>query len=122
MLKSYKCCECSTSVVVPKIVSTVSCPRCGDVSFVTDGNVRRMYPALHMRPVTHPLPDANYPLSIWMPTRTRPIEAGLYHVRFRHTEPHAIPLHWNGYAFVAPDDYSKRIDTREFLTWRGVLA
>lgn len=120
MLKSYRCCECGTSVIVPKVVSTVTCQRCGDVSFVTDGIVRRMYPALHMYPVTHQLPDPQYPFSKWMPTGTRPVVSGLYHARFRHTEPHVLTLQWTGCKFV--DSSGTRVAMSQFLTWRGVLA
>lgn len=121
-MKSFACCECGTNVVIPIVVKTVSCRHCGDVYFIGElGNVRRVYPSLHMQPVTHPLPCSNYPLSKWMMPWTRPIRAGIYHCRFRHTEPHIIELMWQGAFFVVPST-GERVDTSHLLTWRGVLV
>lgn len=120
MRSIFRCTECGASVTVPLTVKSVSCRRCGDVSFVNDGAVRRVYPTLHMLPVDAPRPDSDYPLSKWMLPWTRPVMPGNYHLRFRHTEPQAFVAWWDGVKFTTSD--GQRIDMRNFLTWRGLLA
>lgn len=115
-----QCTECGANVAVPLSLKTVSCTRCGDAYFVIDATMRRMYPMLHMLPVDHPLPCDGYPLSKWMMPHTRPIIAGNYHVRFRHTEPEVLIAHWDAVCFRAPN--RQRVDMRNFMTWRGLLA
>lgn len=120
-MSSFQCTECGAAVVIPLKCKTVSCRRCGDVSFVNDGAPRRVYPALHMLPVDHPHefgPD--YPLSKWMLSWTRPVTSGNYHVRFRHTEPTVYIARWDGVAFRTPT--GERVRMGNFLTWRGLLA
>lgn len=119
MRSRFSCTECSADVIVPLKVTTVSCRRCGDVSFVNDGAPRRYYPALSMYPIDHQS-DCSA-VSKWMLPWTRPIRAGVYDCRFRHTEPHVIRLRWNGAGFVVPDT-GERVSMRYFLTWRGMLA
>ena len=126
----FKCTECGAIIRVPTAVKTVSCRRCGDVNLVTDGQLRRMYPALHMLPVDAPRPTESvpphwymqpeYPLSKWMLPWTRPVKPGNYHVRFRHLEPGVFVARWDGVCFRAPD--GQRVRMRDFLTWRGLLA
>ena len=116
MRKTLQCDECRALITLPATVKTVSCSRCGETYLVNDGNPpRRLYPALHMYPVTVEGVE-----SIWMPTQTRPIRHGLYECRFRTTEPHVLRLHWNGRRFLAST--GEPVAMGEFLTWRGVLA
>ena len=83
-----------------------------------DDGWRRMYPALHMFPLTN-LRDPNPTYSKWMPTRTRPVFHGEYDVRFRHTEPAVLRLMWDGRRWHSGE---QPVDSRNLLTWRGVLA
>lgn len=120
-MRTFQCTECGVAVTIPLKVKTVSCRRCGDVSFVNEGNVRRVYPALHMYPVdTKHDHGSDYPLSIWMLPWTRPVRQGFYDCRFRHTEPNVIRLWWNGVSFTTAD--GQRVSMTQFLTWRGLLA
>jgi len=121
MNNSFPCSECGATVRLPYSpkITTVACGRCGDVSMITDGKVRRMYPALHMQPMS-----VNEPLvvSAWMPTRTRPVAPGEYQCRFRTTGDAILPLYWDGVCFRALDNVGSRVKMGDFLTWRGVLA
>lgn len=120
MLKHYACTECGHPVSLPlsESIKTVTCPRCGDVSMIHDGNVRRIYPALHMHPIDHVGELAA--VSKWMPTRSRPVRPGWYDCRFRTTEPHVLRLQWDGKHWYSAAN--ERVDTRQFLSWRGMLA
>ena len=124
MQQTYCCSECSTHVQLPLSpkIKTVTCPRCGDVSMLTDGVRRRFYPALHMTPFPHPhIASEDDIVSAWMPTHTRPVAIGMYECRFRTTEPHVLLLKWDGIKFV-DGTMDTRVAMRDFLTWRGVLA
>lgn len=114
-MSNYVCTECGATVRIPRVVSTVTCQRCGDVSFCDGGVARRMYPALTMCP----LGTFGGVESKWMPTHTRPVRSGLYECRFRDIEPRVIVLHWNGRHFT---HCGEPVRMRHFLTWRGVLA
>lgn len=118
MRPTYQCAECGATNDLPLTVRTITCQFCGDVCFVTDGKVSRMYPSLHMLPADTPR-DPDYPLSKWMPTQTRPVLPGWYDCRFRTTGDCVLRLWWNGMWFAAS---GKRVVMDEFLTWRGVLA
>jgi hypothetical protein len=120
-MASFKCTECGAVVNIPLKLKSVTCPDCGDGSFVNDGAVRRMYPGLHMYPVDHAHSHgADYPPSKWMLPWTRPVIPGNYDVRFRHTEPAVLRLRWNGACFVTAE--GQRVQMTQFLTWRGALA
>lgn len=122
MRRTFQCEECRTVGYVPSGgIKTAICARCGDVYFCDEGRVtRRVYPALHMFPIDVER-EPNYPFSKWMPTHTRPIMAGLYHLRFRHTEPNVIVAWWDGHCFRDRRNGVRLVMT-QFLTWRGVLA
>ncbi len=110
------CTECGATIA-PSATSTVRSRRCGDVYYTETG--RRVYPALHMYPVTHPR-DPGYPLSKWMLPWTRPLMPGMYHVRFTSTEPRVLLAWWDGANFV--NMQGERVCMTDFLSWRGVLA
>lgn len=116
MSSDFKCSECAAWVNIPRALKTVTCRRCGEVYFCNDGEPRKMYPALSMYPA-----DTDGVVSKWMPTHTRPVREGLYEARFRNIEPAVVLVVWNGVRFVVPFT-GERIQMREFLTWRGVLA
>lgn len=118
MQSHFQCSECCASVRLPlsPAIKSVTCPRCGDVSFIRDdGSVRRVYPALHMRP--NGTPDG-VP-SKWMSAKHRPVVPGAYDCRFRTTEPVILFLHWDGHVFRSE---GLRVQCSELLAWRGVLA
>lgn len=115
MTEFYTCAECRALNRRPVSVKTSACVRCGDVTWLHDGKWGRFYPMLHMLPAT-----ADGPVSKWMPGTTRPVVAGLYDTRFRHTEPTVIRLLWDGRHFVAPD--GRRVEMTQFLSWRGVMG
>lgn len=124
MIDYYECGECRTQTALPlrrSGIKTVTCRRCGDVRFVNDGKLgERMYPSLHMLPVDHIPHDGCGALSKWMPTHTRPVVVGDYHVRFRHLDPSVLIARWDGKHFVAAA--GQRVSMTNFLTWRGLLA
>lgn len=120
MHTNFKCCECSAWVNIPyaKSIKTVSCHRCGETYFCNDDlPPRKFYPALSM----HPIDTAGGVPSKWMPTTTRPVRPGNYECRFRSTEPAHVQLYWTGVMFAVPST-KERVQMRDFLSWRGVLA
>lgn len=117
---NFHCAECGAKITAPRArdITTVSCSNCGDVYFVgVDRPPRRFYPALHMRPITTP----NAVESKWMPSHTRPIVAGDYEVKFRHTGDSVLVLtyHPGSRAFYSG---THRVNVAHLLTWRGMLA
>jgi hypothetical protein len=117
MQPTYCCVECGAANRFSPQLKTVSCRKCGDVCFITNGELGgRMYPSLHMRCL-----EVDGVESKWMLPWTRPLQAGTYELRFRTTEPHIIRAWWNLRDFVTIDT-KERIAMRDFLTWRGVLA
>lgn len=81
------------------------CRRCGTVSNLGE----RISPM--------PLPvDAGSRQMPWMPFYSLPIHRGMYHVRFRSTEPQHFALYWDGRRFVHE---GRRVLMNEFMTWRG---
>ena len=105
----FECEECGAQVDAPRVVRSVTCGHCGDVSFVTDGRVRRVYPSFGM----YPIDTADGVVSKWMPTGTRPCRHGLYEVRLR-AAPDVVVRAWWNLAWWSCG--------RDVLTWRGALA
>ena len=119
VIDTFQCSECCAIVRLPlsPTIRSVTCPRCGDVSMITDGRVRRVYPALHMRPIGTP----DGVVSKWMDGRVRPVAAGMYECRFRHLEPAVLPLYWDGACFREGIG-GRRVQCVGLLAWRGWLA
>ena len=116
MIDTFMCSECCAQVRLPlsPAIRSVTCARCGDVSFITDGKVRRVYPALHMRPVNTP----DGVVSKWMDSRVRPVAAGMYECRFPQGE---LTLLWDGACFRDVGSYM-RVRCATLIAWRGWLA
>lgn len=123
MQPTYCCVECGAANRFSPQLKTVSCRKCGDVCFITNGELGgRMYPSLHMYPIDVAGGGVE---SKWMLPWTRPVREGWYELRFRTTEPHIIRALWSNGVFWGVTQVNhpyERIAMRDFLTWRGVLA
>ena len=116
------CAHCKTSLPITcyamnrkGLATPLRCTRCGAVHSHVDGDVSLISP--RVVPVTEGLR-----LSPWMLTRTRPLDIGEYHCRFRELEPEHLTLWWNGRHFQVSYTDTRAVRMGTFLTWRGSWA
>ena len=93
------------------------CTQCGAVHSHLDGELTVISPRMM------PISSDSARVSPWMLPRSRPLEVGVYHVRFRDvTNVEYLTLWWNGRNFQVSDMDNRPVSTRTLLTWRGEWA
>lgn len=90
------------------------CHACGASHAVLRGSVDVITPPVG--PVS-----AGNRWSMWFLSSSRPLAVGLYHVRYRTTEPAVLMAWWNGAAWQVSQSDPRVVDDGDFMGWRGVL-